>query len=104
MKGVTKLMLIDFSIHVATSKHGNPQPEVVVENFTGHHRTLKALVLLIAAQVERASLSLKASWVVVPESDRVHLELGFGTQSEIQEALAVLNQVKYELKNRPPPE
>lgn len=96
-------MPIDFTVQEITSKYGNPQFEMIVENFTGHRRTLRALVFLMAAQVERASMKISASWVVHADTDRVRLELGYGTHAEKREAFQVLTKVKQDLKKQNPP-
>ncbi|MGE0328385.1 MAG: hypothetical protein AB7S68_39090 [Polyangiaceae bacterium] len=84
-------------VHLGTSTYGTPKPSVELTAPNGtHHRTLKARLHQLAAEVELASIG--ESWVVVlnafaERSGCIYLELVHGTADEAKRAMDVLERV-----------
>jgi hypothetical protein len=85
-------------VEAATSRYGNPQPQLTIEMPRGtHYRRLSAALYRAAAAIEMATPD-DERWVVGVEATsdergRIYLELSETTEDEAARALAVLRGV-----------
>jgi hypothetical protein len=89
------------SVGQVASRNGYPEPQIEVRVPKGtHHRTLKAALYRLAADVEVATAATpaKEAWIVQvdatsDERGRIYLELMDATEQEAKRALALLRSV-----------
>ncbi|MDL1948848.1 hypothetical protein FBQ97_03430 [Acidobacteria bacterium ACD] len=95
-RGPQRLRNRSYRTELSLTEAGSPIVRIVPENPgapSAHHRQVAALVYELAAELERRSQEIRASWAISPEAWNGRLVLELGSRTEVGAADAFLQSV-----------